>query len=325
MNSLIWPLVSPDRRLAARLSCEGGILDELAYTPANGGDGMSVFYKAPWLKDGVSDDQPPLMRRLAGEWVGVPFGCVNEDSDAFFAQAPHGLPVNGVWSWDEQTPHKASLHYDYPETYPLHRVERCVELADDGVVRFSARIVAREKCRLPIGIHPIFPVGGDAGAVEIDTRSHGMTYLVPTEPGVSRLAAKARFDDLGAVPAAAGGTLDLRRLPLPFATEEIVQLLAPAEGIRLSYPQRRLCLDFSWDTQVLPNCLLWISNGGRGFSPWNGRNYCLGVEPICSAWDRGPESLGDNPISALGEKTFVSFEAGETVPLTYQLRCSVLA
>ena len=29
----------------------------------------------------------------------------------------------------------------------------------------------------------------------------------------------------------------------------------------------------------------WQSNGGRDYFPWNGRNYCVGIEPIASAFD----------------------------------------
>ncbi len=320
-------LVSTDRRLSADLSCESGILSELLYTPTTESSALSVLYRAPWLTDMKSgDDQPPLMRRLAGEWVGVPFGCVTKDDGTFMAQAPHGLPANGIWHWEgKEQPDKACLAYDYPSDHPLQRVERCVELGEEGVVRFSLAIHARKKCRLPIGLHPIFPVGGAAGDIEISVTSHGMTYPVPTEPNVSRLATQAHFQSLAAVPTAEGKTLDLRRLPLPFATEEIVQLLAPTEGIGLVYPQRGLRIDLSWDTQILPHCLLWISNGGRAFSPWDGRNYCLGVEPIRSAWDLGPASAGATPISIDGEETTMPFSAGETVFIQYQLRCSTFA
>lgn len=310
-------LTSQDGRLRASLSTAGGILTSLTWCQRD-----ALLYRAPWLDENLADaDMPPLMQRLAGEWVGVPFGCVEHDDALFHCDAPHGLPVNGEWHFTEQTDAAATLRYDYPEGYPLDWLSREVALTDEGCVNFSLTLRAQQTCRFPMGLHPIFPVGGDAGDVQIDATGGGIVYPRQTEPGVSQLAPGAQFSDLKTIPAQDGGTRDLSRLPLPYGSEEIVQLLAPNGEVTLRYPHRKLVVTLSWDQQILPHCLLWVSNAGRRFAPWNGRNYCLGVEPVCSAWDLGPESLADNPITQHGTATVIALSADETLRLCWQIRC----
>lgn len=322
-TNAITALNSHDGQLCAQVSAEGGILTSLRYRPVSG-QTHAIFYRAHWLDDPQAcADQPPLMRRLAGEWVGVPFGHAPSDGDGYYRHASHGLPVNGLWEKELARPDHIQLGFRFPDEHPIARLQRTITLVDDGVALFSLTLEARRACRFPIGLHPIFPVGGAAGGVELHVENlrRGLVYPQSTEPGVSRLAPLASFTDLSAVPALDGSAVDLSRLPLPYPTEEIVQLLSPVSGIVLRYPTRRLRVALNWDSEWLPHCLLWFSNGGRAMAPWNGKNHCLGVEPICSAWDLGPGSTQDNPISALGQRTSLPLTPGRPVTIRYRIGC----
>ena len=58
----------------------------------------------------------------------------------------------------------------------------------------------------------------------------------------------------------------------------------------------------------------------RQMAPWNGRHLALGFEPICSAFDLGPQiSTADNPISRRGTKTARRFSAGERFTTRYRI------
>ncbi|EJZ7017888.1 hypothetical protein OIP52_000568 [Salmonella enterica] len=314
-------LTSPDRRLRAEVSSAGGILTSLQWKDADNVN-EELLYQAPWLKESIQYDQAPaLVQRLAGEWVGVPFGCVENNSGLFLCDAPHGLPVNDEWSFESRTDRSVTMHYVYPADYPLQSLERGIRLTNKGA-EFTLAIHARESCRFPLGLHPIFPVGGAAGDVEIEVNGGGIVNPGATASDISRLAPGVHFSALHSVPASDGAPLNISRLPLCDDSEEIVQLLQPQGCITLLYRQRRLQLTLRWDPCVLPNCLLWISNAGRHYSPWNGRNYCLGVEPVCSAWDLGPQSLEDNPISRTGAPTAISVNGGEALTLNYQIYCN---
>ena len=70
----------------------------------------------------------------------------------------------------------------------------------------------------------------------------------------------------------------------------------------------------------LPSLLLWMSNRGRKYDPWNGRNLCLGVEPIASAFDLGtPASVAPNPIAAAGVATALTLDPATPVTVGFRL------
>lgn len=322
-DNTLFSLASPDGQLTAHVSRAGGMLTSLRHHLSSSLS-YPVLYRAPWLDDAEAcAPLPPLMQRLAGEWVGVPFGHSAHDGDGFFQHAPHGLPVNGRWDIAGHQNDAIQLRFTFPADYPLAFLQRDIRLCDDGQVSFQLTINARRACRLPIGLHPIFPIGGEAGEVLLSAENSvgGVVYPQATEAGVSQLHPLARFAHLDTVPGLEGKTVNLQRLPLPYRTEEIVQLLSPVSGIRLHYPAQQRQVTLRWDTQQLPHCLLWFSNGGRAYAPWNGRNLCLGVEPICSAWDLGPESLKENALTAQGYATAIDFTPETPVTVTYHLQC----
>jgi len=309
-------LTSIDGVLNGRIEALGG---KLAILRCNDQD---IFWQAPWRAEAVSPEIPPMVSQMAGEWVALPFGCVEQDDDLFQAAAPHGLPANQHWQIEQVSAHEVVMHFYWPEDYALSHAQRRITFLSGGRVAFELSVEARRRCRLPVGLHPVFPIGGAAGPLQVISQSGGMVYPQPTEPGISRLAPGACFSSLQQVPAAQGGTeLDISQLPLSGKTEELVQLLNPQGEIRLHWPQRHLTALLSWDKAQLPGCLLWISNAGRDYAPWNGRNYSLGVEPVCSAWDRAALSLQENPLTELGQHTALEITPQQPLSLAWQLTC----
>jgi hypothetical protein len=72
------------------------------------------------------------------------------------------------------------------------------------------------------------------------------------------------------------------------------------------------------DPELLPSTILWIENAGRHQSPWDGRNCSLGVEDVCSFFDRGSKAAAEaNPFNVRGIKTVHEFMAGHTVTIPY--------
>ena len=75
-----------------------------------------------------------------------------------------------------------------------------------------------------------------------------------------------------------------------------------------------------WDTQALPSCLLWISNGGRQAWPWSRRHHALGVEPVCACFDEGVlASANPNPINASGIATAVALSTHRPFVTDYRM------
>jgi len=93
------------------------------------------------------------------------------------------------------------------------------------------------------------------------------------------------------------------------------------EQVRLVDLHDQVAWHLNWNTERLPSCLLWMSNRGRTFPPWNGRNLCVGVEPVASAFDLGSVIAStDNPIARAGVATTITVEPDIALALGYRLR-----
>jgi hypothetical protein len=110
-----------------------------------------------------------------------------------------------------------------------------------------------------------------------------------------------------------GSQWDLRDYPAGHKVEDFATLVE-ARGTRLGWTvvMRNAENDMIVvlkDARVLPVTMLWVSNGGRDFSPWNGRHTgVLGIEDGCAAGGIGLKAAqGDNRVNA--------FDVPTTIPL----------
>jgi len=237
--------------------------------------------EAPWQGEGaIAGDGaiPAHLRFLGGEWACVPFGKSEADP------VGHGFGTDNCWSFEEsgrEVGGAVALAIDYPEDRPIARLRRTVRGVPGAArVDVSLEATARRDCVLPIGLHPILAPGLAGEALRIEgVWSHGETFPVTFEPGVSRLAPGARFDNAGALPLADGGTVSFGSL-LNETTEEAFQLFGVDGAMRVVYPQSGHAVRLEWQAQDYPTCLFWISTGGRTAKPWNGRFRGFGVEPL---------------------------------------------
>lgn len=292
------------------------------------GEEVRPLYTAPWPEH----PEDPLLSKLRGDFLCVPFGIAPASTEAFppawrfESQHPepesgyaHGYPANVAWRVAEAGPESAEFVLDLLQTEAVAEVRRVVTCRA-GAVEIEDRLTMRRDARLPLGLHPIVRLPEQPGqAVVAPPGCAGYrTYPVPTDAS-SVLLPDASFADLGRAPLRQGGTLDLSRLPLDFDTEELVQLCdleKPSLAVENRAEGYRVGIE--WDP-VLRHCLLWISNRGRKFAPWNGRNLCLGVEPVTSAFDLGTAiSAGPNPLADSGLATAVDLVAGRTRVLRHR-------
>jgi hypothetical protein len=151
----------------------------------------------------------------------------------------------------------------------------------------------------------------------------GATFEPDPAKGRSSLAYPASTADLGAMPLAAGGTVDIRTFPVADRSEDFV-MLVEAEGSRfgwaaaLRHGTQDLFLTLK-DAAVLPLTLLWMSNGGRDTRPWNGRHTgVLGLEDArCYSSYGHAAAVADNPLRRSGVPT--TFELGAELEIRYVL------
>lgn len=299
----------------------GGMLGPVLFVLPDGRQ-IAPFAVAPWFAEPEARGLPGLMRRLRAEGPCVPSGF-DEDRPARFgwpashaAEAideGHGLGSNHDWAFADERGGSVAPRIDYPADHPIARLERRI-LPGLGAPAIDLELTVHpcRDCLLPVGVHPTFRLPQEPGGFEIAIDAQTEIATCPGDLDASSILVPGQFAPVSAVPLRAGGTLDIRKLPLPVNAEEVVQVLDGRGAMRLRNRAEGYDVRLSWNAEDFPSCLLWLSNRGRTFEPWSGRHLALGVEPVCSAFDLGTAiSSGSNPLSARGIATARSFEAGK--------------
>jgi hypothetical protein len=300
---------------------------------------VSPLHVAPWASENGTDGLPGILRKLRGDWPCVPFGysVPTEGWPEAWAKVMdppepdeevHGQCSNHEWRWQATADQSLRLFLEYPLPHAVLRVERTITPDPDvPAVDLEFRIVVRRPCRLPIGLHPVFRLPKEVGAAELEFGAfdYGLTYPQTVEPGAALFAQDRQFNDIRAVPGRAGAAVDATRLPFAADIEELLQIQGLNGTVALANHAEGYRARLSWQKEHFPSLLLWMSNRGRKFEPWNGRHVALGIEPICSPFGLGPATaLADNPIAVSGTPTALDFSPDHTFVTRYRIEVEAL-
>lgn len=294
---------------------------------------LEVLHVAPWAEQPGTESLPGLMQKLRGEWPCVPFGRTDlphglprgwsamEPSDHW----DHGYAANHAWRCIESRPERLHLAIDYPGEAPIERVERIIE-ADPHTpaLNISLSVWARRETRMPTGLHPTFRIPAAPGRVRLELGPHQGIFSYPTndDTALAQLQANVRSTSLERM-AGVDGALDLSHLPLARPNEDLVQVRAPlplgeAPPLTLHYLDEQACVGLWWDTDQLPDLMLWISNRGRSHFPWLGRHTALGAEPVNSLFDLG-RVCSAPPDHPLADRKGIALKAGQAWTTRYRI------
>jgi hypothetical protein len=168
---------------------------------------------------------------------------------------------------------------------------------------------------------------GTRGRLSFSPKAYAETPAKPLEPDPSRgryaLSYPAYFGDLGKAPLRGGGEADIRRYPFAERHEDFVMLVdAPRSDLGWAAAIREDAADIVLslkDPADFPATMLWFSNGGRDYPPWNGRNVgVLGIEEA-RAWSAHgfAASAAPNPLSASGIPTVLELNPNSAVEVRH--------
>lgn len=309
----------------------GGMLGPTLFVLPDGRQ-VAPFQVAPWASEPGGENMLPILRRLRGEWPCVPFGFdadrqgagdwPGSSSATAFDPWPHGHSSNNEWQIDASSDGVITARITYPDSHPIRGlVRRVIPDPSLAAIDFELSIDVRADCTLPIGLHPTFRLPAVTGAmqVEVGPEIMGMTFPGPVDDS-SVFEQGSMLQPWNDVPLRDGSRMDISLLPLSCETEELVQLLDIPGRASLLNRAEGYRVVLSWNPDHFPSALLWISNRGRKSAPWNGRHLALGLEPVCSAFDFGPQiSATDNPISRRGTPTARHFHAAERFTTRYRI------
>lgn len=269
---------------------------------------------APWAEESLSPDIPPMLRALRGDWFCSAFG-ENAEPHRGERLPPHGETANRDWheidSGETSEGCWLRLGVDMPLQGGTCRATTAL-LSNQSII-YQRHDLAGLTGPISPGHHATlaFPQGG--GRLSFSSLTHARTYVEPTarpeDRGYSWLKTDVEIPDLHAAPGIDGSVTDLCRYPARRGFEDLVLLCAdPAQEFAWSavtFPEQRFVWFALRDPKQLASTLLWFSNGGRHFPPWNGRHVnVMGIEDITAFFHAGlAASTRDNPLNARGIPT----------------------
>jgi hypothetical protein len=150
-----------------------------------------------------------------------------------------------------------------------------------------------------------------------------LPFESPAQGGYQALRPGAEFRRLDRVPQLNGGLADLGCYPAREGFEDLVMLIHEAEEdfawTAVVFPRQSFACFLLKDPRHLRSTLLWHSNGGRHYPPWNGRHRgVLGIEDVTAYFHYGlAESAGANPVSRDGFPTAVKLSPRRPLVIPY--------
>ncbi|MEL6464255.1 MAG: hypothetical protein AAFQ58_04730 [Pseudomonadota bacterium] len=272
----------------------------------DGGRTLTPLHSAPWINEAVPQDLSPVERNLSGDFFCAPFGTGDVEKTP-----AHGWTANSPWT---------AIKGGTGMTFKLRRkvmgaaITKHMTFAPEAPLLMQQHMIDGGTGGLTVAHHPMVHFATTA-TLSTSPKRVALTPDTPLEPDRNALACGHQTSDLTALPGQNGQPVDLTRLPIANRHEDFVTLVENHSTLGWTAILRDSEDDivfFLKDASVLPITMLWHSNGGRDYAPWNGRHRnVIGVEDGCAAGVTGHRAaLSPNPVSKLGSPTVLPLKPG---------------
>ncbi len=285
---------------------------------------VEPFSTAPWCGEPDAKKLIPLLRELRGDFFCAPFG--NGPAWRGEAHPPHGEPANATWKVRRTDPGRliATLH---TRVRP-GKITKILEARAGETNLYQTHLLEGFQGAMCLGHHAMLDFTRN-GPGRISTSKLRLAQVLPVPfenpamGGYCSLKHGAWFRKLDNVPMADGGKTDLSRYPAREGFEDLVMLhhkdSEDFAWAAVVFPEKKFVWFSLKNPAHLASTVLWHSNGGRHYAPWNGRHRgVLGIEDVTSYFHLGlAASLADNPWKDKGIPTAIKFRRGSSTRIPY--------
>jgi hypothetical protein len=293
---------------------------------------LQPYSVAPWAEESTDPALPPILKALRGDFFCLPFGG-NATAFGKERHPVHGETANARWRFRslETLSGRTCLHLSLKTTIRPGRVDKRVWLLDGQDTVYCQHVVSGMTGPMDLGHHAMlkFPDAPGSGLISTSRFVYGQVFPgafeLAEQGGYSWLKSGAEFKSLERVPTITGETADLTRFPARRGFEDLVMLVSDAKfpfaWTAVTFPEERYVWFALKDPRVLRQTVLWISNGGRHYSPWSSRHVSvMGLEEVTACFHYGlAESARANPISRKGFPTCVKLNPRKPLVVNYIL------
>jgi len=244
---------------------------------------------------------------------------------------PHGETANGKWRLEaiEVSDSRTSLHLSMATRIRPGRVDKAITVIDGHSAVYSRHVISGMAGPMALGHHATlrFPDAPGSGRISTSPFVYGQVvprpFEQPEQKGYSMLKPGAAFKSLDKVKTITGEWADVSSYPARPGFEDLVALAshprAPFAWTAATFPAERYFWFALKNPRILTQTVLWISNGGRHYAPWNGRHVkVLGLEEVTAYFDFGlAESAGPNPLNEKGVTTSLLLDPEKPLIVSY--------
>jgi len=287
---------------------------------------VQPYAVAPWAEEKVAGSLGGMLRGLRGDFLCLPFGG-NSTPYRGEKHPPHGETSRGIWTWEsvQRNGGASTLNLSFRTQIRPGRVDRSITVREGQTVLYCRDVVSGMSGPISPGHHAMLKFPDEPGSGRISTspvyRAQVFPGLFenPEEGGYSSLRPGAGFTRLDRCPAMDGSFADLSRYPARRGFEDLVMLSHRAADdfswSAVAFPKERYVWFALKDPRVLASTVLWMSNGGRHYPPWNGRHVnVMGIEDVTAYFHYGlAESVRAHPLRPGNIPTV--FRLNKRVPL----------
>lgn len=274
--------------------------------------GRHPLHAAPWREEPEIQQDETLQlvnRRLAGDFLCMPFGRDDVEDGPI-----HGLPANSRWEvLSEDVAHAEFRLLAKPRGATVTKRVHLV-----GPVLLQTHVIEGGTGEVTFAHHPMARMA-EGGRLSFSPKRAALTDPQPQYKGRNLWALNQLRGDLH-LDCEDGGQWDLHEYPAGHTVEDFA-ILVEARDARLGWTVLMRNAEDDMlvvlkDARLMPVTMLWISNGGRDFPPWNGRHTgVIGIEDGCTAGGTGLRAaIGDNRINAFGVPTTLSLGDRHVIP-----------
>jgi hypothetical protein len=311
------------------LTAAGGMLGPVTFFPQ---DRIPIrpYAVAPWAQESLPPGTPAMIAALRGDWFCSAFG-ENAELHARLQLPPHGETANRDWCGIDRGENSVGCWLRLGVEIPLQggRCEATTALLNDHLVVYQRHYLSGLSGPINPGHHATlaFPDAEGAGRLSFSQIVYARTYIEPTERpenrGYSWLKPDTEVTNMRSVPCIDGSTTDLCRYPARRGFEDIAILCVDPNlefaWSAVTFPEQGFVWFALRDPKQLASTLLWFSNGGRHFPPWNGRHInVMGIEDITAFFHVGlAASCRPNLLTERGIRTCVEPDARGRLSIPY--------
>jgi hypothetical protein len=317
------------RAVSAAITRFGAMLAPVTFF-ADSGAPIMPYSIPPWATEPALSSVPPLLRALRGDFMCSAFGDNGTPYDGVVIP-PHGDTANGRWMVLEKRSTALGTALRLAMDLPTQG-GRCIgttALIEGHQFVYQRHDFEGLSGAINPGHHAMLACSPALGSALLSFSPWAFAATSPQRAALTEDKARSQLvpgkfaDGPAAMPTGNNVTVDLTSFPTEERADDVFLVCSkPTVALAWSaatFPARGYAWIALRRAAQLPSTLVWLSNGGRFESPWNGRHApVLALEDIIGYFASGlAESAQHNALVARGIPTCLIATPGLPILIPY--------